>query len=1077
MQCVVRIFVLLALLNFGQWLLASYQPAVPTRIADESISVFTALNVMDEVGRDKTQTSSSMRVNVLLAQATPTATPTVQATPGMSVDPVARPASGSPSPPGNKPPGSPLSGATPGKDGAPAKEGEKKDKPAEPAVISRPLTPEKPGDPEQLNIVPDEHGRVRFNFAGQRWKDVLEWLARVSNLSLDWQELPADYLNLRTQRDYSLLEAQDLINRHLLSRGFTMLKSGEVLTVTSIAKLNPAMVPRVAPEELEQRMDYEFVKVSFPLKWILADRVVEELKPMLSSNGKLSALKEVNRFEAMDAAINLKEIHRMLQQEQSQDASKGTVVREFKLKHRRANDVLLSLEMILGIEKNRMPTPGGGRGGDMMSQQIMQQIQQMQQMMQQQRGNQQGSGPAKQEDPRLIVNERENSILAHAPPDKMEIIDQTITAIDVPGDGEAQMLQNISKVKPYRLTTLDPQPLMLILKEMGELSPQSRVQVDDKSKAIILYGTLSDHYIVQSLIAKLDGSNRSFEVIQLRRVQADAVAGTIQYMLGSEEKDKNKNNRSMYGYFYGGGMQQESTAEQRPFKVDADIENNRLLVWANDVEMDEIRQLLLKMGEIPPGTSNPETLRTIQLNSDQEAEKVLERLRELWPEVELNRLQIQQPPQTPERSPAPVESAPAQKPSVRRMEVPKVGIPVAMSSRKGSLTSSTTRPHPLADDDTTGLSPAGLPASLSLADLDLIDSKATPEPRSTPSASEPTTESAEKPTSETRPEVSPDTPSVAASGAPPIMIRRAQNGRIMIGSPDTAALDRLEDLLAELSPPSRDYKIFHLKYPSTWAYGVELNLKTFFKDTSNEETVTDMFWGNSYTTKKATDQRLSRRKELKIISDDDSRTILVQGGTPQQLATIADLIEIYDQPTSGDPQSVRKTEIFRMQYSKADQIADTLKQVYRDLLSANDPSLQASNQNQQQKSTTERIYSYRSGNSENSDDKTKDQQQPLKFKGLLSIGVDEISNSVVVSAGEELLAEIRQTVKALDDAAHPHINVQVLQVQNLDTSLLKERMDKTFAPSVRSSKTGDRNKQPKQSPPPQQPPQADLDTE
>ncbi len=1023
MQCVIRIFVLLTLVNGANCLLCSHifaQPMPPQGV---------------QIG--------------------PTA-------PGV------KPSPGSPVPPGNNPPGSQPNDAS-GKNGPPGnKEGEKKDKPAEPSVITRPLTPEKPGDPNQLNIVPDEQGRVRFNFAGQKWKDVLEWLARISNLSLDWQELPADYLNLRTQRDYSLLEAQDLINRHLLSRGFTMLKSGEVLTVTSIAKLNPAMVPRVAPEELEQRMDYEFVKVSFPLKWILADRVVEELKPMLSSNGKLSALKEVNRFEAMDAAINLKEIHRMLQQEQSQDASKGTVIREFKLKHRRAADVLLSLEMILGIEKNRMPTPGGGRGGDMMSQQIMQQIQQMQQMMQQQRGNQPGSGPAKQEDPRLIVNERENSILAHAPPDKMEIIDQTITAIDVPGDGEAQMLQNISKVKPYRLTTLDPQPLMLLLKEMGELSPQSRIQVDEKNKAIILFGTLSDHYIVQSLITKLDGSNRSFEVIQLRRVQADAVAGTIQYMLGSEDKDKNKNNRSMYGYFYGGMQREESTPEQRPFKVDADIENNRLLVWANEIEMGEIRQLLLKMGEIPPGTSNPETLRTIQLNSDQEAQKVLERLRELWPEVELNRLQIQQAPQPPERPSVPMEPAPTEKPSVRRMDVPKIGIPVAMSTRKSPTTSSTTR-HPLADDHTSASSEFEPAATLTLADLDLIDSKSAPAPEK----ESPDKGSAEKPAEVTRPEAAPESP---AGSAPPIMIRQAPNGRIVIGSPDTEALDRLEELLAELSPPSRDYKIFQLKYPSTWAYGVELNLKAFFKDTSNEETVTDNFWGSSYTTKKATDQRLSRRKELKIISDDDSRTILVQGGTPQQLATIADLIEIYDQPTSGDPQSVRKTEIFRIQYSKADQIAETLKQVYRDLLSANDPSLQSNNQ--QQKQSTERVYSYRFGNSDNNESKTKEQQQPLKFKGLLSVGVDEISNSVVVSAGEELLAEIRQTVKALDDAAHPHINVQVLQVQNLDTGLLKERMDKTFSPTVRSSKTSDRNKNGKQPPQSQQPqPQIDTDPE
>ena len=45
--------------------------------------------------------------------------------------------------------------------------------------------------------------------------------------------MPADYLNLATQRRHTVEETQDLINRHLLARGFTLLKSGGVLTVAN----------------------------------------------------------------------------------------------------------------------------------------------------------------------------------------------------------------------------------------------------------------------------------------------------------------------------------------------------------------------------------------------------------------------------------------------------------------------------------------------------------------------------------------------------------------------------------------------------------------------------------------------------------------------------------------------------------------------------------------------------------------------------------------------------------------------------------------------------------------------------
>ncbi len=960
-----------------------------------------------------------------------------------------------------------ASSGTPAKDGekkGDKKEGEKKDA-SEPAVVSRPLNPEKPGDPDQLKVVPDENGRVRFNFAGQRWRDVMEWLAGVSQLSLDWQELPGDYLNLRTQRDYTILEAQDLINRHLLARGFTMIKSGEILTVTSIAKLNPAFVPRVEPAELPSRMDYEFVKVSFPMKWILAEALVEEIRPMLSSNGKISALKEVNRIEAMDAAVNLKEIARLLQQEQSPEAAKGTVVKEFKLLHRRASDVLAALESILGLDKNR-PAAGGGRGGDGMSMQIMQQMQQMQQMIQQQqqRGNQPGGGKnTQQEEPRLIINDRENSILAHAPPDKMEVIEQTIRAMDVPGSEETPLLQNLSRIKSYRLTTLDPQPLAIILKDMGDLSPQARIQVDEKSRSLILYGNLSDHLTVTTLIQRLDGSNRSFEVIQLRRVQADAVAGTIQYLMGAEDKDSSRNSgRSMYSYFYNPPSRDSENEDKRPFKVDADVDANRLLVWANESELQEIRQLLTKMGEVFPGEGQAETRRTFEVDSDAEAERILERLRQVWPDLEPNALQIQpsakKHPLKPEEEhlksgPRPAESKGHQtRNTVGASELNDVLLQlVAVETKPADLPKlATSQPHPLA-----------MPAPVERPEIEIP----------LPATAKPATEIAADTSSGVLPTAS--TPAPANSTAPPITIKRGVNGKLIYESADTTALDRLEELLNELSPASRDYKVFHLKYPTTWAFGVEYNLKEFFKEKSNQERSYDPWgWGySSSSNRKSESLRLSKRRELKIISDDDSRTILVQGATPQQLSTIADLIELYDVPMPGDPQSIRRTRILGLKHSKADQIAETIKQVYRDLLSANDPSLQSNNPNQQQQ-RNERTITYNFGNDQNKDP-TKDPKQPVKYKGLLSVGVDEISNSVIISAGEELLAEIEQMVRDLDEAAHPHINIQVLQVKNLDTSIVKERLDKSFAPTLRKSETGHRKPQ---NPPPQQPPQQQQDS-
>jgi hypothetical protein len=58
-----------------------------------------------------------------------------------------------------------------------------------------------------------------------------------------------------------------------------------------------------------------------------------------------------------------------------------------------------------------------------------------------------------------------------------------------------------------------------------------------------------------------------------------------------------------------------------------------------------------------------------------------------------------------------------------------------------------------------------------------------------------------------------------------------------------------------------------------------------------------------------------------------------------------------------------------------------------------------------------------------------------RFKGLLSVGVDELTNTVVVSAPQGLLADIVALVQELDRAAEPTRPViNVLRLQNSGTA-------------------------------------------
>ncbi len=110
--------------------------------------------------------------------------------------------------------------------------------------LKRPTAPPRVPDPREFDVRPDKNARIKFNFHGQPWPDVLQWLAIIGGYSLDWQELPNDYINVSSSKEYSLAEVLDLFNRLLFDRGYTMVLQGQVMSVVKIEKLDPSLLAR-----------------------------------------------------------------------------------------------------------------------------------------------------------------------------------------------------------------------------------------------------------------------------------------------------------------------------------------------------------------------------------------------------------------------------------------------------------------------------------------------------------------------------------------------------------------------------------------------------------------------------------------------------------------------------------------------------------------------------------------------------------------------------------------------------------------------------------------------------------------
>ncbi len=908
-----------------------------------------------------------------------------------------------PTPPQAVQPGQPAQPGQPTPPGStPAQPPNAEQNAAPPGPVTRPSTPPEPPDRKEFNIQPDEQGRVQFNFRNQPWPDLLRWLASASNMSLDWQQLPGDFVNLATTKPYSIEETRDLVNRLLLLRGYTMLEIDDVILVSKTEGINPALVPQVTPEQLESLPPNRFVRTSFALEFLLAEEIAEEIKDLKSNNGKITPLTTTNRLEVMDAVVVLRGIKNLLEEEQSANV-RSQLAKEFPLKHVRASVAKEQLESFLGQKQNAAPNFSDPR----QMQQFQQQMQQMQQQMMQQRGGdpnaQQPNKAKRSTDIYLVANDRQNSVIVHAPPNKMAIVESFIERIDVPSNSEENLQSMLNGVKVYRLSSLDPEQLVASLMAMDALEPTTRLEADTKNKSLVAYASLADQYTIAKVIEKLDGSAREFEVIQLRRLDAEEVAGTIRFLMGVEQEEEKQDNSYDYLYYYYGSRNRNDADEGKKdrFRVGANSRDNQLLVWANEKESEEINKLLIKLGEIPPEGGFASKTRVIEANRSQETLEYLKKLQERWQQYSDSPLVL--PDETEFRSAIENPS----KTEDTKQESPKQDDAPKSDSENDSEKSNEKDVSP--EDKITAKSPT---ASHFVA-APGIDDQQTEEP---PKPIERLTQRDEL-TPEELAEIDQQRPKNAetestsqAQKSPPISIQFDENGNLVVRGDDPRALDMLEEMMLENPPPSRPFTVFQIKH--TRASWIVINLKDYFSDEEEDDNRNRrVYYYYDREPQKKSDPQLSGKKKVKFVYDIDTNTVIVRNADDQQLRLIEDLIKLWDTPAKTQDDDLRYTQLVRVQYSKATSIVETIKDAYRDLLSSNDKAFQQRGGDGNGNSEEKR---------DNNTEVVRNGALNFAFNGKLSLGVDPVTNSVLVSAqGEELLKVIIKMVKELDEAAKP----------------------------------------------------------
>ena len=469
----------------------------------------------------------------------------------------------------------------------------------------------KRGHDDDAKLEPAPPGYVHLLFRDHKWLPALQWLAEQLKMNLDWQSLPEGEFSLHSTQPYTLEEAEDLINMQLLARGFTLLKRGEVLRVVPLKELDITLVPRVDADQLETLRPHTFARVSFTLDWMIADEAVEEFKPLVSPYGMLSAMRSSNRLEVMDAVINLREMHRLLVRAEHEDARRERVA-EFKLEHRRADDVVAKVRQLLGLpEANPAPS-------------TLTQLDIEQAKFKAEAIKQMGTGAKelikeKKVDVFLTINDKENSILCNAPPNKIEIVRQAIEAIDKPLPDTESTWSTLSRVKLHDVEGFDPKAITVLLaslQEQGNLGKDARFQYEAAYNRIIAFASAQDQLTIAQVIDSFRAKRRSATVLPLGSIDAEYAVSAIQLVLKNPIRPPAA----------------PGVASDGTFQVEADPDHKRLLLWASEEEVKEVQQFLKSLGSSDVASTTNNNMQVISLNGAPLRE-VSSRLQRVWSEL------------------------------------------------------------------------------------------------------------------------------------------------------------------------------------------------------------------------------------------------------------------------------------------------------------------------------------------------------------------------------------------------------------------------------------------------------------
>ncbi|MEZ6147758.1 MAG: hypothetical protein R3B91_20480 [Planctomycetaceae bacterium] len=475
--------------------------------------------------------------------------------------------------------------------------------------------------------------RLQFNFQYQKWSDVLEWIAEESGLSLVRDAPPAGQeapppgtFNYTDTKEYSPIEAIDLLNGWLQTKGFALLRRDRLLMLIDLSNgLPKGVVPRIPLAELPLRGRFELVSVMLPLEGRAPDAVTAEIEPLLGAYGSVESLPANKQLLLTDTAGNLLTVQQIAMgvpvpagpQPKPPEPPKP-VMEVIAFEH--ANPEKLE-EVLKQFVSGTVMVDGDARQITLNA--VPDQIANAKSILARLEENQ---GPNKQ--PRLSVypapqrntNEVLNTLQLVAPGSRIRVDDQSqqLQVFATPEE-QAVIVATLEKLgndstsdrgdrqlQIYPITGMTPEAAAEALRAV---MPRLQLTVDSQGKRLIVFGSLAEHQAVASLVEEVARQPQGPSAPMLKAYPIDRSVDTAL-------------------------VTSVITAAVPQAVVTSDPAQNRLLVVAPAGEQEKIAKLVEQTGQSNPASK--QSLVIYPVDRDADTSLISSLLSSLVPTVTVN---------------------------------------------------------------------------------------------------------------------------------------------------------------------------------------------------------------------------------------------------------------------------------------------------------------------------------------------------------------------------------------------------------------------------------------------------------